>query len=36
MFKDKITTKDTITIIIKHGGDEEPKEGTDKEADASK
>lgn len=36
MFKDKITTKDTVTIIIKHGGDEEPKERTDKEADASK
>ena len=25
MFKDNITTKDTVTIIIKDSGDEEPK-----------
>ena len=25
MFKDNIATKDTVTIIIKHSGDEESK-----------
>ena len=31
MFKDNIATKDTVTIIIKHSGDEPKKEETKKD-----